>query len=720
MAPDPSKGVPPASPISATVRSEILQELVESVSSAVNAQFDAFTTRLADALLRATTSSMDATEAKRYSDAAALLKKNRYPFYYLASERLVATLQRELQAVEDPSHVQDTPAGTTQMLSPDMEIDKKLTLLKVSRAIESEHSERLAALNIRLARLLGVHELETAHNPFRPQVFLNVIHEAWCEFQPDDHAHHLVFRMLKPDLCLDMAAILHALNATLVRRGILPRLAEPCLVEPLPVETELPVQAKTEGQLAGTNAVARQLRRLFPTTEKMSAKSADRPLNGAFPALFAQDALNAAAGRNELLNYLAGMRKCSTDASLLAQVWLQAPQEALTAEDEHVFDLLKTIFAAVFRNEHIPPEIKELIGSLQVPVLEAALTNKDFFFSETHPARRVIELLANLGVGWDRTKEADDPLYQTILRNVKRVQADQRVGAFSDAVADLEAFIGKEERVSADALSAPISKALKKEKRLQAAKVAKHEVALRVGTGEVVAFVETFLEDKWVSVLTLAYSVQDEKPQAVSSAVRTMDELVWSIKPKITMAEREELLGRLPPMLAMLNKWLDLIKWDDEGRTKFFAELAECHASIVRAPLDLSPKRQVEIALAAAQQAAERRQQRSAEVELEPVCDAFAEQVLKLERGAWIAFKRKNGGTLKVRLAWISPTRSLYLFATREKQEALSLSAEALAQTLREQRAQILSPSGLVERALAEALGVDSVNHGKFGERSAA
>lgn len=695
-----------------------MQELVDSVSSAVNAHFDAFTTRLAEALLRATTHSKDPVEAKRCTDAAALLKRNRYPFYYQACERLVTILQEEIQAAEHPSRPRDG-SSARRKLSPDMEMDRKLTMVKVSRAIEEEHSERLSALNLRLGYLYGEGELDMARNPFRPQVFLDAIHEAWCGFHPDPQSHHLVFRLLKPELSLDMAAILHALHSTLVRRGILPNLVEPSSIVPLSEDAKPAAPAKRGPD--PVDAMARELRNMFTAPDKkVQERKHVRKSADDFPSIFGQEVLDESTVRNELMGYLAKMRKSGSHEALLAEVRKQAPQGALTKDDERSFTLLEKVFAAVFRDENLPAEIKDLIGSLQVPVLEAALANKDFFFSDAHPARRVIGLLANLGVGWDRNKEADDPLYQTILRNVKRIQSDQRLGAFNEALADIEAFLNKEERASSEYLSEPIAKALKKDKRLRAVKAAKDDVALRIGTGEVVAFVETFLEDKWVSVLTLAYSVQDTKPQAVKSAVRTMDELVWSVKPKLTMEEREDLLSRLPPLLAMLNKWLDLIKWDDESRTRFFAELAECHASIVRAPLDLTPKRQVEIALEAARQAAERRQQKLAKAEPEPISDIFTERVQKLERGTWITFTLKNSAPLKARLAWVSPSRSYFVFATREKQEALSLSAESLAKALREQRAHILSTSGLVERALADALGIDASGPGMHIERTAA
>ncbi len=364
--------------------------------------------------------------------------------------------------------------------------------------------------------------------------------------------------------------------------------------------------------------------------------------------------------------------------------------------------------------------MKSLIGSLQLPVLKTALTDTEFFFNDTHPARRAIELLATLSLDWDYKRGPDDPLHQLLLRNVKRIQSDQRIAAFAAAVAELESFIAREDASVNEVLAAPIAHALQQEKVQQAAKAAKQEVALRIGTGEVVAFVETFLEDKWASVLTLAYTLKDEKPQIAQSAVKTMDDLCWSVKPKITHDERKDLVTRLPAIVGMLNKWLDAIKWHDDARLQFFDELARCHASIVRAPLELSPERQLQIALKVAKKAAERRLQWEAKQQSGPPADEFTQQAQQVKQGTWIQFMQKDGAIAKAKVAWISPMRSLFIFSTRERQEAFSLSEDELAQALRAQRAQCLNVSDLVGRALSEALAPASAESDVPGSKSAA
>jgi hypothetical protein len=728
--------------LSEAQRGELLDELVEIALTVANAQTDILTSRIADAMQRAASQSANVKEADQRANAARLLKQNRYPFYYLVSERMRKTLEHEMRALRRPDFLHSEIRDPAPVLSPDLEVDKKICLIKMARLLESQQADRLTALNARLAFLTGREQIETAQNPFRPIVFLNLLHEAWCEFQPDAETHYLVYRLLQPGLCIDIAPVLYAINTALIKRGVLTGIEEASLVtRPMPVQLDPPAAPAANAASAAADAkpaqaapqepvdddpIRKQLRKLFPAARAVPPPAARRDTvsSNAFPTLFDDAFLSEKATHNGLLNYLEQVQ--STAAFQLEQVitlpaaagqpaqtlepeqLLQLKREAAAGNwpktDGHALDLVIKIFSVLFRDRDIAADMKTLIGSLQVPVLHAALSDTEFFFKEDHPARRTIELLTRLAVGWDRRSGPDDPLYQTILRNIKRVQADKRVAIFSHAVADIEAFLEKEEREASAVLTAPIAQALKKEKHQQAVKAAKGEVELRVGTGEVVAFVETFLEDKWVTVLTLAYGVKDEKPEILQSAIKTMDDLVWSVKPKITREDREKLVAKLPGIIAKLNKWLDAIKWTDESRTKFFDDLARTHASIVRAPLELSPERQLQLAVKIAKRAAERRADREAKRAPESAPDQYDDQVRTLTCGAWVEFRQKSGTSLKVRLAWISPMHSYFLFATRQRQEAFSLSDDELAQALREKRAQVLLAAGVVDRALTEAL----------------
>ncbi len=676
----PEQDIPKPAPQFRRRRSGVLKELTRIAMQQVDTQFGDFSVRLSAALLQLSDSSGDAKEANLSFNLGNLLKNHGYPFLLLANEKLEQALAREIEVLEHGAQRPASRRAGDLELVPFAEMDNRVLMGSSARLFDIEQADQLAALNSRLANLLQRDTLSVTQNPFRPEVFLAAIQAAWCAFTPEVDAHPLLLPLLKPAVFLALAPILQAINDDLIAHGILPELVSTYRIH------------KSSGNLsaatreASQQALREQLRQRFEASGQT-----DMPARAGSGLLGRVDALPVdSPAINQLARLRSGM-----------------PAGSLSRVDEATLDLLSQVFDAVFHDPHIPQEVKELIGFLQMPVLKAALVDQEFFYSDTHPARKLIDLLARTGIDWDRSKGTDDPLYRTMKQGIDRVRhddgSDQREH-FATALGELESYIRNEENAAASALATPITQALQAEKIRMAGRSARNDVAVRIRTGEVSAFVEAFLESRWITVLTLAHSISDERPDVLTNAIRTMDDLLWSIKPKLNAEQRRELIARLPMILAMLNKWLTVIKWDDADRLRFFADLAECHASIVRAPIDLSPERQVEIAVEVARKAAEHRLDLQAREPEEVAPDQFVVTVELLHRGTWLAFEQASGEVRQVRLAWVSPLRTLYIFTNGQREEAFSMPADELARQFRENRVRILAQDGVVERALVRAL----------------
>ncbi len=825
----------------------LLESLVAIVTKHFNEQIIATGTRLVAALLDVGSAACDPRVVFQRIKAGNLLKENNYAFVHLATTELERALRRELEQLV-PSLKKARPAKAELSLVPFEEMDNKVAFDAIGRPFEFQYASQIATLNVRLGVMLERDILRIGQNPFRPELFLSVVYQAWRDFEPDTESHPLMLALLRPAVLFDFAPMYDALCAALVNKG-----HQPDSVEALNIRKTEHAAASKQARARQQADLAKQLRQflgqeayvdeldagipLIPDLPSMSGagggwrpsaaagfhiaapapgaahgERADRQRSahpgeagaghhsqawgdqrGAHPGetggghhgqawgeprgAYHGDAggghhgqargeqrgayhgeaggghhgqawgeqrgpaggdygMPAAANLMDLLKNLqarlpeqlaaampgaggagaggAGPSGASGAGSVgapnvfyLPRLKESIPKGSLSRGDESTIDLLAKIFDTVFIDPNIPAEIRELIQFLQIPVLKAALQDKNFFFEEAHPARRMIDLMSRIGM--EQRKGADDPLFQAMRRGVDRVgrEADDEGRVFAEAVAELEASIDADDSVATSAIAAPIAAALKQEKVTAATRSAKSAVAARVGSGEVVALLETFLENKWTAVLTVAYSVEDEKPGAVGNATKTMDELIWSVKPKITKLERKALIAKLPGLLATLNRWLDVIKWQDADRLQFFAELAECHASIVRAPLDISPERQLEIAVEVAQQDALRRlekEQQQAQVAPALVVDDAAVAVEALERGQWLAFAQPDGSQRKVKLAWISPLRTLFIFSTGARQEAFSQPVEQLQAAFRAHTVEVLRMDGVVGRALSEAM----------------
>ncbi len=396
-------------------------------------------------------------------------------------------------------------------------------------------------------------------------------------------------------------------------------------------------------------------------------------------------------------------------AFYLPRLRASLPPGALSRADATTLDLLSRVFEGVLQDDGVAPETRELLAFLQVPVLKAALRDRSFFFEEAHPARRLLDLLSQ--TGWEQPADQDDPVYHAMRRSVERVR-DAEQPEFEAAVAELEAGLAAREAAEQAAIAGPIANATRHEKQVAAERSAQRAVALRLAGEQLVPAVAGFLEQRWSAALALAYTIEDTRPGAIDNATRTMEDLIWSVKPKATQEQRKALIARLPALLASLNKWLDATRWQDAERLQFFAELAECHASIVRAPIELAPERQLELAVEAAQQDALRRvaqEQAQAEDEAHASQGPEADTLAGLERGMRLELA-EGDRVRKVRLAWVSPLRTLYIFSGAGRQEAFSLPAGRLADLLRAGAIRVVLAEGVVGRILGAAVGSEAVN----------
>ena len=766
-----------ASPKAPALPREVLAELVRDAAAGANEQLGAMVNRLVAAMADMTTAGLEPQAAYCRAKAGLLLKNNSYAFVHLAGEAVERALR---EAVDELVPGARSRAEAVSLSLVPMEVmDTRVAFGTLCRPFEIAHSEALASLCVRIGLLLGRDPLRPGQNPFRPEVFLTAIHDAWRAFTPEQDDHPLLLPLLRPELFLDLAPLFETLDAALrarskggrerfhisktpetarVRRpGMDAALAQQlrsllagdgedaaALVPDLPNMPQgngwrpssatgfgvAQVDAAAGAQPAGTPRIgqAQPVSPGVPGGQGAAAATVHpgfaspqgtvaAPAPGFGPAAGAPGPNAGQPGA--LLELLAGLQLPGAAASgasgaasaashnvfYLPRFKQSLPQGSLSRGEENTLDLLSRIFETVLLDDSIPSETRELIRFLQVPVLKAALLDQDFFFEEAHPARRMIDLLSNMG--WEGRKGTDDPVMQAMQRGVERIgrEGDARPAAFAEAVAELEAQIEVEERAAEEAIAAPIARATKIEKQTVAVRSARQAVQVRVLDGELVGVVSSFLEQRWVDVLTFAWLIEEERPGALKNATQTMDELVWTVKPKATQEQRKALIAKLPGLLSALNKWLDAIKWRDAERLQFFAELAKCHLSIVRAPLEASPERQLEIAVEAAQQDALRRiaQESAVEEELsEP--DAAAGLLDSLERGARLEFKQPDGSLRKLKLAWVSPLRSLFIFSGGLRQEAFSLPAAKLAEGLRAGAIRVVAQGGVVGRVLTEAV----------------
>lgn len=180
----------------------------------------------------------------------------------------------------------------------------------------------------------------------------------------------------------------------------------------------------------------------------------------------------------------------------------------------------------------------------------------------------------------------------------------------------------------------------------------------------------TFLQGPWQLLLARIRATPGEQMDSWQEAVRTMQDLVWSLSLRNARTERERLVALLPDLVRRLQAGLQRLGAAEEQRTAFFASLAKYHLKLVNLSGIL------------AGQDALRGEAGTAPAEALPG---------RPQPGAWLEFDEPDGGRLALELSWMSAAATLYLFTDRHGRRALSLSAVELDRRLREGTARTLA-----------------------------
>ena len=390
--------------------------------------------------------------------------------------------------------------------------------------------------------------------------------------------------------------------------------------------------------------------------------------------------------------------------------------KAASPLDAVLVDAVATLFDVVFDEATIPDRLKAQIARLQIPVLKAAMLDRNFFSQPNHPVRRMLDAIATLSVHLP-DNEAGNARLEAISLIVSRVldSFEKDISVFDDAAAELEAMSAALEETLEETVDACLQEdiiQIKQSERAELAPVIVHDFINRALKDQPVAeSVREFLRRDWAQLLTTDYINEGEAGAHFNSHVETMRELVWSVQLKADMDARLMLVRILPGLLKRLREGVAEIDLPQKLADRFFATLVILHANAVRpnaqpVPLpDISPEDIEEFAAAPAAEATEETAAVATPAAPE-VEDEFTQRARALNKGDWVEFHYDDGTFRWARLGWASSIKNTYLFSDQDGMNSFSISLNRLADKLRHGEAVLVERKSITESAFGKLMNL--------------
>ena len=131
---------------------------------------------------------------------------------------------------------------------------------------------------------------------------------------------------------------------------------------------------------------------------------------------------------------------------------------------EKTIDFIELIFDAIIDDKEITDTIKTLLLRLQIPIIKASMSDQQFFIYDEHPARVLLDTIADVSVG---VIEHTDDVYKFLDKIITNILAeyDLKTETFQTALDDLNAYTEEKDAASREKEEAEQKQILRKHAR---------------------------------------------------------------------------------------------------------------------------------------------------------------------------------------------------------------------------------------------------------------
>ena len=522
--------------------------------------------------------------------------------------------RKELAYQFDLLQKREKDAPDPKKLSDDLSlIDKDRVELDVAignlrTKLKTQYPDQLLHFARRLNQYLEIDWLNETNHPLGTETLVNAFANALDKFEMPLKIHLMVLKYFERYVVENLQQTLQEANKILSDAGIQPEAGK----KPKPKKADANADKKDSAPQQNPDieaTVASEYTLPFDQVQAIMANFYKGSLNNRLfavkqnqraPELKMQDLLTVlaklqGAQAESLLDEELHEQHSHQDMRLLLEHQLahtarERGVRKLRQADDDVINLVSMVFEFILDDHNIPPEISLLLGRLQIPLIKVALADKQFFSDTHHPARKLLKMLSQAAIGWEKESVLQRDLLLEEIRNVvSRILnefEDNNVQLFTELEASFAKFY-KEETRRADTIEQRVLQSAQGQaKREQARNTINQLINDRMQGKTLPSVVIDMIDGPWRTLMLQHLMRHGRDSDQWKECLAIVDDLIWSIQPANAAKDRDRWVKLIPVLLKQICKGLEDIQHPGLEVDKFLSSLWEIHGQILQAPPD--------------------------------------------------------------------------------------------------------------------------------------
>lgn len=273
-----------------------------------------------------------------------------------------------------------------------------------------------------------------------------------------------------------------------------------------------------------------------------------------------------------------------TNKQIADELSKDSPDGKIDPQDMYTIDLVGILFEYILTDDSLPDSVKTLLSHLHTPFLKLAFIDTQFFEKPEHPARLLLDSLAEAGANWvDNDGSAQYDVYNEIKAVVTRIMDEFKndVRLFAEILFEFNRLKNKLNHKHQLKERNTIERVQGQERLRLAKQRGKKELESRVKGIRLPSAVIQLLKP-WFTYLTLL-QLRDSNNEALwKQALRVVDELAYFFNFANDSADRSELEPRFNGILTAIKIGFNTMGYDQTKSKKILVDLTALKIATVK------------------------------------------------------------------------------------------------------------------------------------------
>lgn len=253
--------------------------------------------------------------------------------------------------------------------------------------------------------------------------------------------------------------------------------------------------------------------------------------------------------------------------------------------NDDVIDMTSLLFSFIMEDAHLPDDVRYHISRLQIPYLKLGLQDKSIFSNKVHPARQLLNDLAESISLWDPTHTGGlDLLLSETMKVIDGVLNNYMMDPFifSEYQTRFNDFLSGDAHIDDEMQQRQKDTATKTAKADNARLYIDSILDKICDNKRIPPIINQILEEYWSKVLFLEYLKAGDQSDDFTIFLETTKILVDSVQSKGSADARKDMAKELPNLIRRLKAGLTTISVAAFETVDIFRGLQECHMLVLK------------------------------------------------------------------------------------------------------------------------------------------